>query len=183
MKQLLFLLMLAGHTAVAQTAWRIEPGKYIGNTKIGESTADVIKTFGKADFGDAAMGKSWAGWYSKKADSTKYAAVYSTTGPEGDAAYHVKQVRINSASFKTSGGIKVGSSFAALKKAYPKISRIAVYENPATKQRTEIYDEQKKGIAFEITGKRCTAISVHPAGESANTYIQFPGYENMKVVD
>jgi hypothetical protein len=183
MKQLLFLLLLAGQTTFAQNAWKIEPGKSIGLTKIGEPTADVINSFGKADFGDAAMGKSWAGWYSKKSDTTKYAAVYSTTGPEGDAAYSVKQVRVNSPSFKTSGGIKVGSSYATIKKAYPKISRIAVYENPKTKQRTEIYDEQKKGISFEITSKRCTAISVHPAGESANTYIGFPGYENLKLVN
>lgn len=182
MKKLLFLLMITSQLASAQIAWRIEPGKYIGNTKVGMPTADIINTLGKPDFGDAAMGKSWSGWYSG-VDSSKYAAIYSTTGPTGEAAYHVKQVRVNSSSFKTKSGIKVGSLLTSIKKAYPRISRIAVYENPSNHQRIEIYDEKNKGITFEITGKVCTAVAVHHTGESANTYIQFPGYEGLKPLD
>ncbi|GAA3922964.1 hypothetical protein GO495_02355 [Chitinophaga oryziterrae] len=186
MKNLYFLLtflITAVQPVIAQTAWRIEPGKYIGNTKLGVSGEELGKQLGHPDGGDAAMGKAWSIWYSHKADnsldSSRYLAVYLSIGAvgSGNEGMHVKQVRINTASFKTKAGIKVGSSYASVKKAFPHISRAAVYEDTMRHKRLELYDDVKGGIAFEIAGKVCTAVTVHESGESMNTYIQFPGYE------
>jgi hypothetical protein len=185
MKNLCFLLVFfVAQSAAAQTAWRIEPGRYIGNTRIDSSVAGLSRQLGPADGGDAAMGKAWGIWYSRKSDksidSSRYLAVYSSIGSGDDIVHHIRQVRINTASFKTKAGIKVGSSFASVKKAFPKIIRAATYEEPMLHKRIEIYDDVKQGIAFEITGKKCTAISVHERGESVNTYLQLPGYERYK---
>jgi hypothetical protein len=182
MKNLCFLLTLFITPAMAQTVWRIEPGKYIGNTKIGAAMEETAKQLGPANGGDAAMGKAWGIWYRKNADnsldSSRFLAIYSAVDGN-EPAHHVKQVRINTASFKTAKGIKVGSSLASIKKAYPQISRAGIYENPVSHKRIELYDDTKRGIAFEITGKKCTAVTVHKSGEDLNTYLQFPGYEGF----
>ena len=183
MKNLCFLLTLFITPAMAQTAWRIEPGKYIGNTKLGVPTAEAAKQFGPADGGDAAMGKAWSIWYSRRKsdnsiDSSRFLAVYSMVGAN-QTEHHIKQIRINTASFKTKAGIKVGSSYASVKKAFPNISRTAVYEDTLRHKRIEIYDDAKRGIAFEISRKVCTAVAVHESGESLNTYLLFPGYEGF----
>jgi hypothetical protein len=182
MKHLYFLLtLLMAQPVMAQTAWSIEPGKYIGNTKLGTSTAEIAKLFGNADGGDAAMGKAWGMWYSRKKDksidSSRYLSVYST---RGDSGMYVRQVRINTASFKTKAGIKVGSSYTSIKKAFPHISRVAAYEDTIRHKRIDLYDDVKRGIAFELTGKICTAVTVHESGESVNTYLPVPGFERYK---
>lgn len=183
MKNLCFLLTLFITPAMAQTAWRIEPGKYIGNTKLGALMETTAKQFGPADGGDAAMGKAWGIWYSRKKadnsiDSSRFLAVYSTVAAN-EAGHRVKQIRVNTASFKTKAGIKVGSSLASIKKAFPKVSLAAVYEDTIRHNRIELYDDTKRGIAFEITGEKCTAVTVHKTGEDLNTYLQFPGYEGF----
>ena len=96
------LLMIA--PAMGQTAWRIEPGKYIGNTKIGATADDMAAMLGPADGGDAAMGKAWSIWYShkkdKSIDSSRYLAVYSVREEtNGKEAMVVKQIRVNTSSF------------------------------------------------------------------------------------
>jgi hypothetical protein len=183
MKNLCFLLTLFITPAMAQTAWRIEPGKSIGNTTLNAPMSETAKQFGNADGGDAAMGKAWGIWYSRRKadnsiDSSRFLAVYSTV-QENEAGHRVKQIRINTASFKTKSGIKVGSSLTKIKKAFPNVTRAAVYEDTVRHKRVELYDDAKSGIAFELSRKVCTAITVHQSGEDLNTYLQFPGYEGF----
>lgn len=182
------LLMIA--PAMAQTAWTIEPGKSIGNTKIGTTTEDMATLLGPADGGDAAMGKAWGIWYSHKKDnsidSSRYLAVYSVREEtNGKEAMIVKQVRINTPSFKTAKGVKVGSSYIEVKKQFPAIKVVAQYRDKLKGRKITLYDVKKEGIAFEMTTAKgskqvCTAITIHPEGESINTYILFPGYEGFE---
>lgn len=183
-----FLLMIA--PAMAQTAWRIEPGKYIGNTQLGATADEMASRLGAADGGDAAMGKAWSIWYSRKQDksidSAKYLAVYSVREEtNGREAMVVKQIRVNTPSFTTAKGLKVGSSYFDIKKLFPAIKVVAQYQDKLKGRKITLYDVRKSGIAFEMTavngGKpACTAITVHPKGESINTYILFPGYEGFE---
>lgn len=183
-----FLLMIA--PAMAQTAWRIEPGKYIGNTKLGATADEMGAQLGPADGGDAAMGKAWSIWYSRKQDnsidSSRFLAVYSTRQETGNKeAMVVKQIRVNTPSFTTAKGLKVGSSYIEVKKLFPAIKIVAQYQDKLKGSKITLYDVRKAGIAFEMTtGKGskqvCTAITVHPRGESINTYILFPGYEGLE---
>jgi hypothetical protein len=183
-----FLLMIA--PAMAQTAWRIEPGEYIGNTKIGTTTEEMATLLGPADGGDAAMGKAWGIWYSHKKDnsidSSRYLAVYSVREETaGKEAMIVKQVRVNTPSFKTAKGLKVGSSYIEVKKLFPAIKAVAQYQDKLKGRKITLYDVKKEGIAFEMTTVKgskpvCTAITIHPEGESINTYILFPGYEGFE---
>ncbi len=182
------LLMIA--PAMAQTAWKIEPGKYIGNTKIGATTEEMATLLGPADGGDAAMGKAWGIWYSHKKDnsidSSRYLAVYSVREEtNGKEAMVVKQVRVNTPSFKTAKGLKVGSSYIEVKKLFPAIKVVAQYQDKLKGRKITLYDVKKEGIAFEMTTAKgskqvCTAIAIHPEGESINTYILFPGYEGFE---
>lgn len=184
----LFLLMIA--PAMAQTAWRIEPGEYIGNTQIGATADEMASRLGPADGGDAAMGKAWSIWYSHKKDnsidSAKYLAVYSVREEtNGREAMVVKQIRVNTPSFTTAKGLKVGSSYIEIKKLFPAIKIVAQYQDKLKGRKITLYDVRKAGIAFEMTAVKggkpaCTAITVHPKGESINTYILFPGYEGFE---
>lgn len=144
---------------------------------------DVGKTLGPANGGDAAMGKAWGIWYSRNKadnslDSSRFLAIYSAVDGN-EPVHHVKQVRVNTASFKTAKGVKVGSSLGSIKKAYPNVTRVAVYQDTLRHKRIELYDDVKRGIAFEVTGKKCSAVTVHKGGEDLNTYLQFPGYEGF----
>jgi hypothetical protein len=183
-------LLLMITPAMAQTAWRIEPGEYIGNTKIGATTEEMATLLGPADGGDAAMGKAWGIWYSHKKDnsidSSRYLAVYSVREEtNGKEAMLVKQIRVNTPSFKTAKGLKVGSSYIEVKKLFPAIKVVAQYQDKTKGRKITLYDVKKEGIAFEMTtgkgGKQvCSAITIHPEGESINTYILFPGYEGFE---
>lgn len=182
------LLMIA--PAMAQTAWRIEPGKYIGNTQIGTTVDTLATLLGPADGGDAAMGKAWGIWYShrkdKSIDSSRYLAVYSVREEmNGGEAMVIKQVRVNTPSFKTAKGLKVGSSYIEIKKLFPAIKTVAQYQDKLKKKKITLYDVKSEGIAFEMTTEKggrqvCTAITVHPAGESIATYVLFPGYAGLE---
>lgn len=187
---LMMACMLAVTPALAQTAWRIEAGEYIGNTKLGNTTEELGKQLGPADGGDAAMGKAWGIWYSKKKDksldSSRYLAVYSVRQEaDGKESMVIKQIRINTPSFTTDKGLKVGSTYIEIKKLFPAIKVVAQYQDKLKRKKITLYDVRKSGIAFEMTtdsgGKQvCTAITVHPRGEDINTYILFPGYEGFQ---
>jgi hypothetical protein len=176
--------------AFAQDAWKIQPGEYIGNTKLGTTVEVMSQQLGNADGGDAAMGKAWAFWYSHKKDSSidssRFLAVYSVREEvNGKEAMIVKQVRVNTASFKTAKGLKVGSSYIEIKKLFPAIKVVAQYEDRVLGRKITVYDVRNAGIAFEMTAanghkETCSAITVHPKGENVNAYILFPGYEGLR---
>lgn len=178
----------------AQSAWRIEPGKYIGKTMIGATGEKIGQQLGRPDGGDAAMGKAWSIWYgrdkNKQIDSAHYLAVYlERRHPDGPDML-IKQIRINTTSFKTLVGIKVGTSLRGIKRSFPYLKQVAVYEDTHTGKRITLYDDKKRGIAFEMTGDAntsdpvCSAITVHQPGAGVGEeYISFPAYSQYKKVE
>ena len=158
----------------------IIPGKSIGQTFINEKGDSVFKLLGKADAGDAAMGKSISTWYSKSSinnnDSVKHSTtVYFTTNMGGpDEANRAKQIRVTSPFFITSERLGVNSDFDSLMHYFPEIKKTAVYKDAAKKE-VFIYDDIKAGIAFEINnGNKCVGVTIHPSGDKAfGTYLAF----------
>lgn len=175
----------------AQSAWRIEPGKYIGKTLLGDTPDKISARLGNADGGDAAMGKAWSLWYSRHKDNTidssRLLAIYFTRDEKD--RMQAREIRINTPAFKTLAGIKVGSPLVNIKRAFPYVKKAAVYEDAVTGKRIELYDEVRRGITFELTQQKtgspvCTAITVHESGKGiVDQYMAFPAYENFKKIE
>jgi hypothetical protein len=154
------------------------PGKSAGAITINQKSEELFKLLGKADSTDAAMGKSFAFWKEKNGHVL---TVYSETNLTGtDEFPRVKQVRITSDNYQTSGGIQVGSSLTEIRKQYPDVSKAAVYYT-SKKEPIYIFRSIKSGISFDIEGERAIAITIHQAGtKSTATYI--PLHPNVKLL-
>jgi len=154
----------------------IVPGISIGLTHIGQVSATLLKSLGKPDKEDAAMGKSIATWYAKN-NTHNETDIYSTTNM-GNApeVSRVNQIRVTSSYFMTTEKLGVGSLLAAVQKVYPGIKKTGSYTNGGATN--YIYDAIDKGIAFEInSANQCIAVSVHPPKDKAfETYLGF--FEN-----
>ncbi|NDK57537.1 hypothetical protein [Pontibacter fetidus] len=151
----------------------IVPGQRIGQISLGQTAEKINNTLGKADSGDAAMGKALSFWYGKGRHKQNYVAVYFSRnfdgGPEDLLA---RQIRVNSSSFKTPESIAPGSRIASIRQNYT-LKPIAYYSNPM-QQQIYIYDDTAKGIAFEIatSDSSCVAITIHQKGENVtNSYL------------
>ncbi len=175
----------------AQQAWRITPGKSVGYTEIGETADSLSRKIGKPDAGDAAMGKAWAVYYSRNAsnmvrDSGRFLAIYlERDRPDEAVGMRVKQIRVNTASFRANNDIKVGSPLKKIKEIYPGMTRAGIYVDTITHTRYYLYDAVRNGIGFEVNTNTntCTAITVHaPAEKITGTYLAMPGMERMKKV-
>lgn len=141
----------------------IMPGAAIGQIKLNQDAADLINTLGKPDKADAAMGASLMTWYAGH-DTTGYLiSIYAhrNMGAADERVNHIKQVRITSPAFQTARQLRTGSLLDSIKKYY-------TLSGP---KQNGVYDDVKAGIAFEITGKKCTAIVVHAPGDSSAAYI------------
>ncbi|WP_137760262.1 hypothetical protein [Pontibacter sp. SGAir0037] len=158
----------------------IRPGKGIGKISVNDRAETVFATLGQPDGGDAAMGKAWSIWYSKAPNSTTDTTRYSTsvfTSRQmgvGDEANMVKQARVTSPFFRTEEGIQVGATLPQISEQFPDMKQAP---NQDLEERNSIiYDDVKRGIAFEINEEQvCTAITVHPPGEEVTAiYIGMP---------
>jgi hypothetical protein len=143
----------------------IKEGVGIGNTYIGQNTAELT-ALGTPDLSDAAMGKAWLTWYSKKSGAAKEEFnIYTTYKDNTLREKVVRQIRITSPDFKTAGGVGNDASFASIKKAYPDLKTVGRYNNPESRKEVIIYDDISSGIAFEVDNsygkKTCNAIIVH----------------------
>lgn len=184
------LLCVAGivQKTSAQQAWRILPGKAIGFTYLGQPADSLAKVLGNADGGDAAMGKAWAVYYNKDAhrhirDSSRFLAVYLTR--DEPVGMRVRQIRVNTPSFRANNDVKVGVSLAKIRANFPNLLRAGIYQDTVTHIRYYLYDAVHQGIAFEISAgsNTCTAITVHDTAKTiAGTYLTVPGNERMKKV-
>ena len=155
------------------STYMIVPGQRIGQISLGETAEKINNTLGKADSGDAAMGKALSFWNGKRQQKQNYVAVFFSRnfdgGPENLLA---RQIRVNSPSFKTVESIGTGTRLASIKQNYT-IQPIAYYLNPQ-QQRIYIFDDTAKGIAFEvnISDSTCTAVTIHQKGENmTNSYL------------
>ena len=133
----------------------IIPGQRIGGVRIGYNTTTLAK-FGKPATGDTAMQKQWMTWYSTPPRDQPNAVpaeldIYAVPYPDGDGQDKgIEKARVTSSVFKLSNGIATGSSFARIKRAYPHAKLVKTYSTKKSNGPIEIYDDIKRGIAFEI---------------------------------
>lgn len=189
---ILFLstLLFTLESSAQQSAWTIVPGQRIGQIRL-EAPAQSLAVLGKPDGGDAAMMKAWRIWYSRKKDnsidSTHMLAVFTAMRTQ-DTQY-VKQIRVNSPKFKTAKGVGAGSTLSAIKKAYPGIKLVRLYETANKARRIAVYEDTQQGIAFETANSRsrkpvCSMVVVFDPGESAAGYLDFHiGFDLMNPVE
>ncbi len=169
-------------TELPTAAQLIKPGKGIGRISIGDRGEAVTEKLGRADGGDAAMGKAWSVWYSKPGADAKDTARYSTavyTARQmgvGDEASLVKQIRVTSPFFKTQGNIRSGVALSETLAQFPQATKVS--SQGSKHQKFVMYDDVEAGIAFEIDEKAvCIAINVHAPGEAVTaTYMAFPSF-------
>ena len=142
----------------------IAPGEKIGNTMIG-ANAETLKDLGQPDLSDAAMGKAWMSWLSKNPNNPGTELMVSTGYKDSEMKEKtIKEIRVNSPDFKTSGGNGVGYTILDIVEEFPNIKATTAYSNSKTGQEVEVFDDQVSGIAFEIqkeVPKICIAIIIH----------------------
>ncbi|MBF9255187.1 hypothetical protein I2I11_17955 [Pontibacter sp. 172403-2] len=160
---------------VPDSAYLIVPGQRVGQVELGMPAAVVNNILGKADSGDAAMGKALSFWVSKTGNGPReYVAVYTVNDFDGSGdGPKVDQVQVTSPQFKTIDGTGTGDALSQIRKQFSHLRPLAYYTNQKNQQ-VYIYDDQPQGIAFEITvaDSLCTAITVHRQGtDVTDTYL------------
>lgn len=144
---------------------------------IGTDAAELETVLGKPDLSDAAMGKAWLTWKGKKDEHNNATElnIYTTYKDSTMRQKTVQQIRTTSALFSTDGGLRVYSSLETIRKEFPGIRKLAHYSEEG--REIVIYDEIKKGIAFEITpaGQQqiCTGIIIHKKGSPVTDVYAF----------
>jgi hypothetical protein len=155
----------------------IAPGLGVGQVRIGERLEEVHRILGKPAEQDAAMGgkltevwRSGSTFAGETAGRKEELEIYfhgPGAGGDQNKPTVVVQIRITSPFFRTASGISVKSSFAQIKKAYPRGDRDRDWERSLpvglNKSPEEGLVDRHAGIAFEFR-----------AGGSANP--DKPGY-------
>ncbi|WP_163916956.1 hypothetical protein [Pontibacter burrus] len=158
--------------ATPDSTFLIIPGLRIGQVRLNQTAEQVSNKLGKPDSGDAAMGKALSYWFSKSKRSHVVAVYFSHSYTDGPEDYLlVRQVRVNSPAFRTPENIGAGNNIATIRRHYT-IAPIAYYQ--VGRQRIYIFDDDAKGIAFEmaVPDSSCIAVTVHKAGEDVtNSYL------------
>jgi hypothetical protein len=151
--------------------WLLQPGVAAGKTAIGDKAEKIYAQLGKADGGDAAMGKAIAIWYNNHDSTAHSIAIYTVRDTGAMPAARIKQIRVTSPAFKTKEGIHPGSSLSEIKKVY-EVSRSEAYKSEG--ENYTVYSS-KKGIAFEIDEAGiCASVIIFEAGKPSNTtYLKF----------
>lgn len=161
--------------APPDSAYLIVPGGSIGHIYLEMPATELQGIMGKADSGDAAMGKSLQFWLSKDTlRPRQYVAIYTVNDFDGSGnPPEVRQVQVTSLEFRTEGGLGPGSSLAAIREQFRQLEPLAYYTNEAGQQ-VYIYDAQAQGIAFEVTvpDSISTAVTIHAKGaDVTDTYL------------
>lgn len=139
--------------------WQIVPGRSLGMIEIGKENKEALPALGKATSEDGAMGRFWSTWVGKGGGRLD---VYSHRNDVGDRV-PVEIVRATSPRFRLTNGLHPGSPASDLRKAYPGAKRAGFYT--AADGRVDVWDEPRKGLAWEVDPKRRTlALLVHRAG-------------------
>ena len=121
------------------------------------------------------MGHFWNAW---KAKAGRELNVYTVRG-ENDSAAHpeqfVRQVRVESPSFHTADGVKVGTPLDSIHRKFSELKLI--------KPTLRLLDCTQDGIAFELKKDshnqwRCSAIIIHPKNRGVlEEYNRFRNYD------
>ena len=160
----------------------IVPGRRIGKVVIGASET-TLNALGKSDCSDGKPASQWQTWFTKVPAATPNAIpaeldICAESRPGSNGRF-VQAVRITSSYFTLSNGIKVGSSFARVKRAYPHLKRIDKYNTTESNGPIFLCDDIQRGIAFEFyrgrdgkaPGGLCVAISVHTPKSGVNDFM------------
>ncbi|RQO77041.1 hypothetical protein DBR40_10240 [Pedobacter sp. KBW01] len=158
-------------------------GRSVGEIAIGADMEQVGQKLGKADAGDAAMGKAWGIWYGN--DSTgrqrNEIAVYSSYRDTSMRVKDVKQIRVTSDKFKIVDSFSLGTTLTALQSKFPDLKQVSRYVN-AQKDTVLVYDSKKRGISFEFLKGKSIALTVHPENVAVNaTYLTL--HPEWKIVE
>ena len=167
-KFVVFLWFSLSSAALAGTN-AIVPGRSIGQLCLGEAASTATTPLGLAASNDSAMGNTWQVWKSG------YELDVLTIRDESGLHTFVEQVRVTSPWFATRRGIHVGSSFSAVRAAFPKMLRLNPDAKPTEHQVLALYDNVNQGILFEFaaakhgvpSSAKCQAILVHPKRKTA----------------
>jgi hypothetical protein len=164
--------------------WLIVPGESIGRIKLGTDAAGLEKILHKPDLSNAAMGKAWLTWKGKRDEHNNATElnVYTTYKDSTMQEKTVQQIRTTSSSFSTADSLHVYASLEEISAKFPGIKKRARYNEDG--RDIIIYDDKKRGIAFEIAGANkqqiCTGIIVHPKGKDV-TEIYISLHPGMKL--
>jgi hypothetical protein len=165
----------------------IIPGKSIGKLYLNQDMDSVFRIMGRADAGDAAMGKAWGIWFSTMLGSQvkDQTAVYSSYKDTSMVAKSAKEILVTAEAYRTTNGLGSGIPLDSLKKELPSLKQVAKYVNDSEQDTLEIYDDISSGIAFEIKrrdqGQISTAVYVHfPNVSVNNTYLTiYPDWRRL----
>src|SRR5690606_24488432 len=86
---------------------KIIPGKRLGTIILNENATPVLDSLGKADSGDAAMGKTVSTWHE---NSDNFLSIYTTTKMGVEDFSRIKAIRSLSPDFKTEQDLGVNST-------------------------------------------------------------------------
>lgn len=169
-----FLLSLAGLLATPPAAdWLVVPGHSLGHVVLGADAA-TLAALGKPTTGDAAMQKAWTTWLgSRPASGSAPSQLDVYTAPQNNDVDHhtVQLVRATSPWFHLANGLRPGSSLRTIRAVYGALPLAATYQLPTG--RRYLYDDVRRGIAFETDGtaatSHCRAVVVHQAGQAVAT--------------
>lgn len=155
----------------------IVPGERIGKTYLGMDAALLEKVLGKPDMSDAAMGKAWLTWKGKRDEHNNATElnIYTTYKDSTMRQKTVQQIRTTSSYFSIANNIHVYSSLNEIRQQFPDSKKVAQYTEAG--RIIAIYDEQQKGIAFEIATANnqpiCTGIIVHEKGKDVTAVYMY----------
>ncbi len=167
-----FSSVISAEEKQVSAAALIVPGKSIGHITLRENADSVYKALGKPDSGDAAMGKSLSTWYANHNPKGYQTQIFCSRymGSPDENTSRVKQIRVTSPFFKTKEGIGTGTVLAQVQVKF-KVIKTASFKNK--KPPYAIFDN-RKGIAFEVSGGKCTAVIIYLPGDRGGiTYLSF----------
>lgn len=160
-------LMSTGHSAQAadkKASAFIRPGKSLGNIALGSDGAAVSKQYGSPVNSDGAAGHVWETYKVR----TGVIDVYS--GMVGEKGHRVLLVRTTSKYYRTSSGIRTGTTLRRIRRRFPNLTQLSTYRSSRFGKTVVLLGDVKRGIAFEVArgeGKklsasaRCLSILVH----------------------
>lgn len=164
----------------------VSAGKGIGKIDLGSNADQLEKLLGKPDFSDAAMGKAWLTWYSKRKDehnNRNELNIYTTYADSTMLTKTVKQIRVTSPFYITADSLQVYNDLASIQQVYPDIVFEGKYKEQQGGRMIHLYDAIAQGIAFEVAEANeqriCIGIIVHEPGKKA-TDIYITLHPDMK---
>lgn len=150
----------------------VAPGRSLGNITLG-AAPETLTTLGPPATTDAAMQKAWATWYGKATTGARTQLDVYTAVSGADMRKTIQMVRATSPFFHTVGGIRPGSTLAAVRKSCGPFTLAGTYSSGPAKATRYLYDNARAGIAFETDGtsatSHCTAVLVHLPGKAIKT--------------